>query len=206
MIPTNATSELIADHRSAAGPVVTHVRGALIVSSLGVLRELGRFARYSELLDPAYREDVITALALSWVPIDVALAHYRACDALDFGPAELAQIAQVLSTRYADSIFGTMLRTSRQVGLDAPWLALRSQGRFWDRVYVGGGVRAYRLGPKDAHLEQQGLPLAQIAYFREAHRLWLQAIGGLFAKTVHVRLVRPREPGPNTMALAGSWV
>lgn len=206
MIASGATSELIADHHSAAGPAVTHVRGALIVSSLGVLKELGRFDRYTQLLDPSHQEQVLEVLALSWVPIEVALAHYRACDSLGLGQAELAQIALVLSTRYADSIFGTMLRTSRQVGLDAPWLALRSQGRFWDRVYVGGGVRAYRLGPKDAHLEQHGLPLAEIAYFREAHRLWLQAIGGLFAKTIHIRLVRPREPGPHTMAFAGSWV
>ena len=186
--------------------MVTHVRGALLVSSIGVLKELGNFARYEQLLDSAYRVRVLEVLAMSWVPIDVALAHYRACDALAFGPDELAQVARLFSTRYADSIFGTMLRTSRQIGLEAPWIALRSQGRFWDRVYIGGGVRAFRLGPKDAHLEQYGLPLAEISYFRSAHVLWLRAVGELFARKLHLRLVRPREPGPNTIAFACSWV
>ena len=198
--------EIVCDHQSQGGPTVTHVRGALLASSLQVLKEIEVYDRYRELLAPALHEPVLHALAMSWVPIDVALAHYRACDALALSDAKLQTLAHSLSHRYSDSIFGTMLRTSRQAGIDGPWIALRAQGRFWDRMYLGGGVRAYRTGPKDAILEQRGIPLADISYFRSAHRLWLASLGELLVRKLHIRLVRSSERGPHTMAFAGSWV
>ena len=198
--------ELICDHQSEGGATVTHVRGALLASSLQVLKDIEVFEQYRKLHPAAMHEPVLHALAMSWVPIDVAVAHYRACDALALSDAKMQTLAHSLSHRYSDSIFGTMLRTSRKAGIDGPWMALRAQGRFWDRMYLGGGVRADRTGPKDAILEQRGLPLADIPYFRNAHRLWLSSLGELLVRKLHIRLVRSTERGPHTMAFAGSWV
>lgn len=206
MSAVTASSELICDHRSPAGPTVTHIRGTVLASSLAMLKERGHFARYTELLPPAQHDVVLFALASSWVPIDAAVAHYRACDALGLGGEEMDAIGEELSNRYAGSIFGTLLRTSRQAGLEGPWIGLRAQGRIWDRVFVGGAVRSYRTGLKDAYLEQRGLPLAQVPYFRQAYVCWFRAMASLVVRKLHLRIVPPREPHPLTLAIAGSWV
>jgi hypothetical protein len=198
--------ECICDHKSEAGPTVTHVRGTLIASSLQTLKELGHFDRYREQVAREHYEAIAYAIAMSWLPVELAMAHYRACDALALSDVELARIGNSVSKRYADSFFGTMLRTSRKAGIEGPWLALRSQGRIWDRVYQGGEISIYRTGPKDAYSEQRGLPLAEIPYFRHAYLAWFSALGELLVRKLHLRLVRPREPHPHTIAFAGSWV
>lgn len=200
----SATSERICDHVSDAGPTVTHVRGTLIASSLQTLRELGHFARYEALLAREYHDSILFSLAMSWVPVEVATAHYQACDALALDRSQLASMGTIVSKRYADSFFGTILRTSRQAGLEGPWLALRSLGRIWDRIYQGGAILVDRTGPKDAYLEKRGLPLAQIPYFRSAFAAWMVAIGELLVRKMHVRFIPARDQ--RSFALAASWV
>lgn len=200
-------NEIICDHQSESGPVVTHVRGALLASSLQIIKDVGLYPRYLEALAAEYREQVLFALAMSWIPIDVAMAHYRACDVAAPSGAEMQKIADGLSKRYADTIHGSMLRAARAAGLDeGPWVALRAQGRIWDRTYQGGGVRAYRTGLKDGLMEEVGLPLAKIPYFRSAHLLWLKTIAELVVKKVHIRIVPPRDGSQMTLAFSASWV
>jgi hypothetical protein len=203
---SRAEEETICEHRSAGGPTVTHVRGTLLASSLHILKDAGHYDAYLKRLPDEFHERVLYTLAMSWVPIDVAMAHYSACDALALDDAELNRIGLLVSTRYADSFLGTMLRTSRQAGLEAPWMALRAQTRIWDRVYIGGSIGIYRTGPKDGISEKRGLPLAQIRYFRGTYLGWFQGLGDLFVKKLYLRYVRPRDASPHTLAVAGSWV
>ena len=178
----------------------------MLASSLHVIREAGHFDSYERLLAPEHRDAVIYALAMSWIPVEIANAHYRACDALALDDAELARIGTMVAARYADTIFGTILRTSRQVGIEAPWMALRAQARIWDRVYVGGSICIYRTGLKDGISEIKGLPLLEFRYFRATYMAWFKAIGDLLVKKLYLRVQRSKEPHPHTITVAGSWV
>ena len=58
------------------------MRGTVIVSSLLGLRDGGHFDAYLPKLTPLHRDAIPQVVAGEWVPIELAMAHYRACDAL----------------------------------------------------------------------------------------------------------------------------
>jgi hypothetical protein len=62
--------------------MVLQVRGSLVASSLQTLRELDLFPRYLALLDKDKHEPILFALASSWLPLELAMAHYGACEAM----------------------------------------------------------------------------------------------------------------------------
>lgn len=203
---SSGTHEIICDHRSAAGPSVLRVRGSLIASSLSALRELGYYERYLALLDNQVREPILSTLAMSWVPVELALAHYQTCDALRMGESDLERIGQHVAQRHADVFFGTLMRTIRAAGIDAPWAGLRAQPRVWDRIYEGGGLTVFRLGPKDAVLELHGLPLVRYVYFLNAYAGYLRGLASLLVRRFYLKLIEPQSGQPNSVAFAGSWV
>jgi hypothetical protein len=198
--------ELLTEYRSPAGPLVSQVHGALIASSIQVLRNAGHFTRYESRLSHAWRERVLGVQTMGFVPLELASAHYEACDALELEAQELAAIGEVLSKRYGETVFGTLLRTSRSAGIEAPWVALRSLGRMWERMFVGGSIFVQRTGPKDIFLEECGNPLSQFRYFKTAHLGWIQSFGAMFVKKLYLRYVRPARTEPFTVAITGSWV
>src|SRR5690349_13453708 len=101
-------AELLAEHTSPHGPTVTQIRGSMVVSSQQTLRELGLYNRYLERLPKAQHETVLFVLASSWAPVDVAMAHYAACDAMDLGEEELEKIGRHVSNRMVDTFLGTL--------------------------------------------------------------------------------------------------
>lgn len=88
------SEEVLCDHRSQGSPAVTHVRGTVLISSLQMLKQMGLYERYLENLAKTWRDEVLFAIALSWVPVVVADAHYAACDALRLGAHELTRLAR----------------------------------------------------------------------------------------------------------------
>jgi len=198
--------EVVCDHVSSAGPTVTHVRGTVLVSSLLTLKAAGHYDRYVELLPREWHEPVLFALASSWLPIELGLVHYQTCEALALDNHELTQIGELLATRYADTFLGTILQKTRDAGVNAPWIALRAQPRIWERMYMGGGVKIYRTGPKDALGEFSGLPLARFRYFRVAFAGYYQGLANMFVRSAYVTAARPMNPGGDTFAITGSWV
>src|SRR5687768_14087931 len=87
---------VLLDHSGAKGPVTRHVRGSLIASSLHTLRELGYYDNYLTHLPSRYREPVLFGLASSWLPLEVADAHYQACDDLKLGDTEIVAIGEAV--------------------------------------------------------------------------------------------------------------
>lgn len=197
--------EEICDFQSKSGPQVTAIRGTVIASSQQILRDAGLFERYAAELRGELRDQVLYTIALSWVPIEVAGAHYAACDALGLDDAQLGKIGELVAARSADTFLGTILRTARKGGLDAPWLAMRALPRLWERIFIGGRVKVLRVGPKDAVLEFHGLPLAQYHYYRVGYCGYFHGLANMFVRNAHVQLVRGHA-GPARFALRGSWV
>lgn len=197
-------SQLLIDHKSSAGHTVVQVRGSLIVSSLQTLRELEFFPRYLEHLPATSHDAVLLALAASWLPLDVAMAHYAACDAMRLDDAELEMIGQAVSGRIMGTFLGTLLRGSRQIGAQsAPLVALKHYDKLWDRLLMGGACNVRQTGPKDAIIESKGLPMFRYRYFRVAYASLIRGAGLMFANTFYARVQRSSD---NTMTISISWV
>lgn len=198
-------TELVCDHRSAGGAVVTAVRGTMLVSSVSTIKELGLFDRYLACLPASLHDQILYTLAMSWSPIEVAYAHYEACDRMGLRDDEIAEIGARVSGRFANTFLGTLLGTARTAGIDAPWMGLRAQPRSWDRMFVGGGARIERVGPKDVIGTFTGLPLARIRYYRQSFCGYYRGLAKLFGHQAHVKVIG--EAGQSdTLTVSGSWV
>jgi len=197
-------SELLSEHESASGPIVTQVRGALIVSSLQTLRELDFMNRYLGHLPKVHHDEVLFALASSWLSADVALAHYGACEAMALGDRDLDAIGQHVSKRIMGTFLGTLLRSSRNLGAGAtPVVPLRQYHRLWDRLLVGGGCTVRTSGMKDAYIESRGVPMFRYRYFRIAYMGLIRGAGLMFAKAVYTRV---RKATNDSLSIDASWV
>lgn len=156
-------------HPRGEAPLVKRVRSALLLSSLRSLRTRGLFDRYLERLPRDFHEPILGAVAGTWMDIQIAAAHYRACDALGLSVQE--QVA--MGGAVGDTVNGTFLRTLFQVARTAgitPWVALKQYTKLWERIFDAGDVEVDKLGPKEALVQMHGLPLFSIPYIRVALR------------------------------------
>lgn len=196
--------EPVAHYESAGGPTVVQVRGSLIASSLQTLRELKLFDTYLERLPKDRHEPILFALASSWLPLDVAMAHYGACEAMELPEAELVKIGEHVSGRIMGTFLGTLLRSSRQLGASTtPLVPLRQYHRLWDRLLVGGGCTVQSSGLKDVSIESRGVPMFRYRYFRIAYTGLIKGAGHLFAKSVYTRI---RRASDTALTIDASWV
>lgn len=201
----DAHKQLISEHLAAAGPTVVGVRGSLLASSIETLRELGLFEAYRAKLDPSYAEAILYGVASSWLPVEVAMAHYAACDALALSDADLARIGEAVSTRIMGTFLGTMLRSSRSVGAaPSPWVPIKQYGRVCERLMNGGRYVVYEAGPKDAVLEAHGIPMLAYRYFRSAQVGMTRGAAGVFAKTCFAKELHML--GADRIRISVRWV
>jgi hypothetical protein len=174
----------IVEHESEGGPRTTQVRGSLLASSLQTLREFGYFDKYLQHLPRTHHEAVLFAVANSWLSLEVAMAHYGACDAMGLQEAELARVGEAVSARIMGTFLGTLLRSGRSMGAaPSPWIPLRQYGRVCDRLLLGGRHSVLETGPKDAVIETSGVPMFRYRYFRTATVGIARGAAGMFAKT-----------------------
>jgi len=144
---------------------VTCVRSTLLASSLQAIRERGAVEAYTGALPLRYHDQVLRTLAPVWLPIDAALAHYRAVDSLCLPEDEVLNIGRSVGDRLHGTFLGTLIRGARHAGL-TPWSVASKVERVWSRVFEGGAIGVKRLGPKEGMLSIRGLPLLAIDYFR----------------------------------------
>jgi len=195
---------ILSEHESSHGPAVVQVRGALLVSSLQTLRDLGYFPRYSAKLPAALHDSVVYALASSWLPTELAMAHYGACDAMELDDAELEGIGERVSARIMGTFVATLLRGTRMVGADLrPVLVLQQFHRLWDRLVLGGSCTVRQTGPKDAVIEVRGIPMFRYRYFRMGYTSLIRGAGLIIGRTLYTRVLRGSDTG---QSLSLSWV
>jgi hypothetical protein len=164
---------------------VTFVRSTLLQASLESLRIRSLVDRYTALLPAQYHEPIMRTLAPTWMPVDTAVAHYRACEELGLLDHEQLDIGGDVGRRVQRSSLSTIVRASKAAGV-TPWLGLSSIDRLWFRLMQGGGVSVTKLGPKDAGIVIDQVPLAQFRYFRNGFRGLILAAAELFANKVYV--------------------
>jgi len=182
----------------------TAVRSTLITTSIHSLRARGLFDRYVERIDGTHRDALVTAVAGVWLPIDTAVAHYEACEALRLDVREQLTIAKEVGDRVHGTFLGMMMRMAKNVGV-TPWSALAQSGKLYERLFTGGGIAVTRKGPKDARVDVVGNALCGIEYFRVGVRGVYQAALQLFSQRL-TTFELPWRRAPHAMGVRISWV
>src|SRR5580692_12976010 len=93
-------------------PRATAYRSTWIVSSLQTLRERGHFETYKRELT-AHHDAILGAIAGSWMPMEIARAHYDACDHLGLDVDEQVAIGESVGMRAQGTLLSTAARTAR---------------------------------------------------------------------------------------------
>jgi hypothetical protein len=185
-------------------PAATRIRSTLLVSSLRALRRRELFDSYARFVAPEQVETITSAVAGIWLPIDLGVAHYRACDALRLPLSEQLLIGAEVVREMQQTFLGTLVKLSASAGV-TPWAGLRKFSTIYERMFDGGGVCITQLGPKDARAEVVGLPLASIGYFRNAYRGFIQAGCEFFSARVYV-VEATKFCSSTTVGYRVSWV
>ena len=180
------------------------VRSTVLLGSIASLKEEGHFDRMSAALEPAHRDTLLQAVAGVWIPLEAALAYYRACDSLGLSSDAVAKLGGATFARIQGALLGTVLRMANGAGV-TPWTILPQLQRFWDRAYQGGAVQITRVGPKDAQLEVTRCPLADSHYYRHALRGLTSSVLSLFCQKVYVH-ERPGGRPEGAATLRAQWV
>jgi hypothetical protein len=163
---------------------VTRTRSTVLLASRTSLVESGHGPRYDAALDLAARRALAEVVPGAWIPLDVARAHYRACDALDLSPNAIAVIGRSTNDKIKGTLSGTFVHVFQEAGGN-PWSVLPHWQRFWDRGYDGGVLRVTKLGPKDARVDVVGCSLCDSHYFRHALRGLSNGFIELFCKRAY---------------------
>lgn len=166
--PAAETREILVPYDPSAGPV-TAVRNVIIQASLTQLRSNGHFERYATLIDPAALEQLITmSIAPGWIPIELALAHYEACDNLMLTREQFAVMGYAVGERVHETVLVSPAKKTRDPSFNA-WNVEGPLQRMWPRLFQGGSVQTVKVGPKAKLMEERGFRLSQFHYYRQAH-------------------------------------
>jgi hypothetical protein len=170
-------------------PPVQAVRGTVILCSLLALRELGVFDQYRLHLSKEQVADILGILARAWVPLELASAHYLACDALGLSPTEQMEVGLLAGKRALGTMLGTAMQLSRQDGA-TPWSLIEGGNRVWKRAFHGGGLRVTRIGEMEALAEvHKNSLVTSIEYCRNSFRGFWMALHGHVMERMSVRVV-----------------
>lgn len=184
--------------------MATFFRSTWLTSSLASIRERGHFDAYRTKLDRAHADAVLSAVPGLWLPMDVAVAHYSACDRLDLPNGELVILGEAATRRANATSLAFTARLATNAGV-TPWAVFAQGNRLWAQTCKGGGVGIFKCGPKEARVEIIGFPLARFRYNRVTMRGIVQAAAQLFCTKVYASEIAG-ACGPNELVLRVSWV
>jgi hypothetical protein len=179
---------------------VTHVRSTLLTSSLASLKKRDLFARYDAQQTSRHRDAILSCIAGEWLGIDVARAHYEACDGLGLSVDEQIEIGKDVSGRIHETFLALVVKAARGIGV-TPWLLLSKNNVLVQRLCQGGGVRIVRLGAQSARIELALNPLLDVPYFRNA-MVGVYAAGvELLASGVSSRILQAESKQPSKLTV-----
>jgi hypothetical protein len=183
----------------------TTIRSTVLQSSLAALRARGHFDRWYAAVEPHHRDSIVESLAPSWLPIELALAHYAGCEALQLPNSEQLAIGESVGDRIQGTFIATLMKTARATGF-SPLVLLKQFDRLFGRLFQGGSIEVIQTGPKDLEVEVRGMPLSRYAYFRTAFNGVVRA-GFVFSgvRTSYVKQ-RSHDADAQSFILRAAWV
>jgi hypothetical protein len=178
------------------------IRSTTIISSFAALRALRVTDAYFAVLPAEHRPTIVGAVAGQWLPMDVGIAHYAAVESLGLSSEQARDNGRRVAERVQNSYFATLIRPLG-AGI-TPWSVLPRAPSLLARLVDGGACAVYRQGPKEAHIEIHGVPLARFAYVRLGWAGMFEGTLELIAKKVYARDVSTPSPLP-VAALSVAW-
>jgi serine/threonine-protein kinase len=191
-LPRGAKPEISLETPLAELPMATRIRTTWLVSSQLAVRKRGLFDAYLGLVAAADRAALTSVHPGGWVPIELAASHYDAIEGLKLSPLEtVAMGREIAQSGITGSILASAIRVAASVGAVTPWTAVGIIPRIYARSYEGGGIRAWRLGDRDAILEMVQNRVCRYSYVRQAIRGMLQEMLEIAGFKTLVRLYVP---------------
>jgi hypothetical protein len=183
---------------------LANVRSTILIASLNNIKSAGHYDTYIRHLPGEHRRELLEQVVGTWTPVEAALAHYTACDALGLSEHTATAFGRQTVERIGTSLVGTGIRMAKQAGA-TPWTFCPHVQRFWARGYDGGGIAVYKLGPKDARFDLIQFSLCASAFYRSALGGWLGGLLQLFCTTLYLHEMRaPR--GRDSASYRAQWV
>lgn len=195
--------EIIVPYDRAVVPL-TAVRNVLLQSSLAELKALGHYDRYASVIAPSALDRLLSSLGPGWIPAELALAHYQACDDLLLSEAELEEMGRRVGVRIQETVLISLAKTVKPTNFDL-WLATGVLHRMWARVFQGGTSQVSKLGPKNMLIESQGYLLHRFRYYRSAHVAVLRAIYEVLGARVSSLKVARYSPQRDELVVQVTW-
>ena len=184
-------------------PDAKFFRSTWLSSSIVSLRAHGDYDRYLTLLSPAYRGEIESLVAGTWLPIEVAVAHYEACGALGLTRSEIAERSLQVTRQVHHTVLATALRLAREAGA-SPWTIYAKLDRLWERIFQGGAVAVTKQGPKEAIVEVVKWRCAAVPYCRTAMPSVVAAVTEMFCRKAYATDVTRDQT--DSLKLRCSWV
>jgi hypothetical protein len=196
--------QILIAHTPNIRPATT-IRSTVLQSSVASLRQRGHFDRWLALIDVRHRATIVESLAPSWMPIEVAVAHYAACEALELPLSEQVAMGEAVGDRIQGSFLTTLMKSARAAGYN-PLILLSQFDRLYGRLFQGGSVQLTQTGPKDADVEVRGMQTTRSPYFRIAFTGVVRA--GILFSGVRTGYVKQGayNAGSDTLVMHTSWV
>lgn len=163
-----------------------HFRSTWITASQATIRSRGLGPKYEQALDPQRREEILTVVAGMWLPMDLARAHYAACDTLNLPEDDLIEIGRLAMRKAHATTLSFITRLAKNAGV-TPWAVFPQVPRILAQTMDGGAMAVLKLGPKDARVDVLGYPLAELRYNRVTMRGILQGAIELFCRKAYSR-------------------
>jgi hypothetical protein len=190
---------------AGACPAVSRVRSTLLSASLTSLRAMGWEKRYFDALPRELHDQIRMLTAGTWLPVEMGVAHYGACDRMGLSSAEVEEAGRSVALRTQKTFVGTVGKAAAGAGA-TPWTVFEHTHRIWGRIFEGGDHLVYRLGPKDLEVHCLGCALLGVGYFRAALGAYYAALAGLVGRSVHWRESVERRGQDAAAAFRLSWV
>jgi hypothetical protein len=187
----------------AATPAVDAVRGFVFSSGRKWFQEQGLMDRYVELLPPGVQERAFTITALEWIPLEEAMACYRACDAMELSASDQREVGRVVSSANNGALIETIARLAGGLGV-TPWVALKDLNKVWVRSNRGGAVAVYKASERSARIELWRVPLVASSFFCTSMCGAVEGGIRLFRKGASVSEVR-EERTADGLTLSATW-
>jgi hypothetical protein len=146
-----------------------HVRSTLLLGGIASISAAGLLDAYAAVAPAKVRTTIQSSVAGMWLPIEIGVAHYAACDQLGISAEAAARIGRGTFERTKGLLLGTAIGLAKRAGV-TPWSLVPHLQRFWLRGYDGGAIRATKLGPKEVRLDVLANPLLASRYYRAACR------------------------------------
>jgi hypothetical protein len=162
------TREIIIPHDPRRGPLLA-VRRMLIHSSIAQLQELGAYERYGAEIGPTALASIQDMIGPGWLPAELALKHYEACDKLGFTDKQI----QTLGERAGENLGNALLVAGVQVPEprteESIWMMVRAFSRMGRRIQEGASAQYVKLGRSELLIEHTANPLFSSSYYRVGH-------------------------------------